>query len=320
MGEDDVMPTVSVIMPTHNRAALVREAIESVLAQTATDWELVVVDDGSQDQTPQVLRDYARRDARIHVARQSHQGLTAARNHGLRLARGEFMAFLDDDDLWLPEKLSVQVPYMQRQPELGLSYSQFYLRGASAGARPIYPKRPGTTFRELFHGNFIQVPTVMIRRSCLDAVGEFSPAYRGAQDFDLWLRIARRYPIGFIEQPLACYRKHGANMTSRLVPMYLEHIEVLKRTEAEPALGVTAALKRRQIAACHYKAARALLEEGRFGQAAAQFARAVRHSPSIGLAMRWEEQDGGIRQALRVLNPYLAIPYCWVKELGHAHR
>ncbi|MDP3704046.1 MAG: glycosyltransferase [Candidatus Omnitrophota bacterium] len=313
------MPTVSVITPTYNRAALVREAIESILAQTFADWEAVVVDDGSTDSTPEILRDYARRDPRIRVARQNNQGLTAARNHGLRLAQGEFIAFLDDDDLWLPEKLHVQVAFMRTHPQAALSYSRFYLLGSRNGGQPVYPKRPGMTYRELVQGNFIQVPTVMVRRNGLDAVGEFSPAYRGAQDFDLWLRIARRYPIGFIDQPLACYRKHGANMTAKLVPMYEERIAVLKTIRPDRRLGVTRALVHRQIAMYHYRMARLHLDGRDYREAAGQFLQAVWHDPFVGSAMRWEWQRGW-RAAWRWLNPYLAIPYCWLRVVRYASR
>ena len=313
------MPTVSVITPTYNRMGLLTEAIASVRAQTFPDWELIVVDDGSADETPRLLEAYARRDARIRPVRQPNQGLSAARNAGLRVAKGEFVAFLDDDDLWLPEKLQVQVAFMHARPELGMCYSSVHLLSSRTGTTWVIPRRPGTTYRDLFERNSIHVPTAFVRRSCLDAVGHFNPQLRICQDFELWLRIARRYPIGFIDRPLASYRRHEGAMTASLIPDYLEHIEVLKVAELDPTLGVTEALRRKRIAFYYYKAARLLLEESRYREAARHFANAVRYYPAIGQAMKWDGQTGW-RLTVRWLNPYLAVPYCALKGLVHADR
>lgn len=163
------------------------------------------------------------------------------------------------------------------------------------------------------------MPTAFVRRSCLDTIGHFHPQLRICQDFELWLRMARRYPIGFIDRPLASYRRHEGAMTANLIPDYLEHIEVLKTAALAPQLGVTERLRRQRIAFYHYKAARLLLEAHRYREAARHFARAVKYAPGIGRTMQWPGQRGW-RLALRWLNPYLAIPYCALRELSHANR
>lgn len=312
------MPTVSVIIPTYNRAAMLKEAIESVLAQTYQDWELIVVDDGSTDETPCLMDTYREADARIRCLKQHNQGLSSARNAGLRIAQGEFVAFLDDDDLWLPEKLRLQTMCMQEHPEFGLTYTRFYLLGGKQ-ERLLLPRKPGTTFLQLVEANFIPVLTVMVRRTCLEEVGLFNERFRATQDYELWLRILRRHPIHFIDKPLACYRKHGSNMTAKLIPMLLEHIEVLKMVQPDRRLGVTAFLKRKVIAIYHYKIARLFIEERDCRQASQHFFNALRFYPAIGQTMRWDGQRG-VRLAFRWLNPYVAAPYYFLKGLTHVHR
>jgi glycosyltransferase involved in cell wall biosynthesis len=208
---------VSIIVPTYNRAHLVMETIDSILAQTVKDFELIVVDNESTDNTEEVIKSYT--DERIKYFRHQNNGLVAVnRNYGISKANGEYIAFCDDDDLWMPEKLERQVKLLDLNKELGLVYSDCYIiyengnleRYTLLSSLKLFR---GNVFNKLFQSNFIPMLTVMIRREILSKVGGFDPKYIIAQDYDLWLRIAEHYPIDFIEEPLAKYRIHGESIS-----------------------------------------------------------------------------------------------------------
>ena len=208
---------VSVIVLTYNRADMVKEAINSILSQTFEDFELIVVDNESTDNTEEVIKSYA--DERIRYFKHRNNGLIAVnRNYGIGKAQGEYIAFCDDDDLWMPEKLEKQAKLLDSDKELGLVYSACYSideNGNSKGDTNLSTSKPlrGNVFDKLFQNNFIPMLTVMVRREVLSKVGEFDPKYIIALDHDLWLRIAEHYPIDFIAEPLAKYRIHGGNVS-----------------------------------------------------------------------------------------------------------
>ena len=203
---------VSIILPTYNRASMLNKAIDSTLNQTFKDFELIIVDNYSTDNTESVVKSYD--DKRISYFKNQNNGLVSInRNYGIQKSCGEYIAFLDDDDLWLPEKLEKQVKLLDSNKKLGLVYSRSYViddRGNPA--KPTYFRgiklRRGHVFNELLVSNFIPQLTVLTRRDALDKVGKFDLQYKIAQDYDLWLRIANHYTVDFIDQPLAKYRFH----------------------------------------------------------------------------------------------------------------
>lgn len=213
------MPKVSVIIPTYNRARLIPEAIESVLAQSFRDFEIIVVDDGSTDNTAQVVSGLP-----VKYLRQENQGAPAARNKGLKVAQGEYLTFLDSDDILMEDALGKRVEVLDRHPEVGFSYGRAYLmdeKGHIFGmtrsrSRHSYVREGREEIGELIFGNHIPCPTVMVRRSCLEEVGAFNADLRtSSEDFELWVRLAKRYGVAYIAQPLAKYRvhPHGASAT-----------------------------------------------------------------------------------------------------------
>ena len=201
------MPRVSVVIPTYNRARTIGRAVDSALAQTYADLEVIVVDDGSTDDTQQVLARYG--DA-IRVLYQENQERRVARNNGIRHACGEYIAFLDSDDLWLPNKLRRQVALLDRHPEVGLVYGQMFPIDPD-GTWHLRPTRctgwgqpgPAMIFEQLVMRNLIPTPTVVARKACFDHVGGFDPSLTCSEDWDLWLRIAVHYEIAFMPEPLA---------------------------------------------------------------------------------------------------------------------
>jgi glycosyltransferase involved in cell wall biosynthesis len=206
------MPKVSVIIPTYNRASLLRHAIESVLGQTYDDYELIIVDDGSTDNTAEVV---ARNSSdKIIYVHQQNRGRSAARNHGIRIATGEYIAFLDSDDMFLSAKLESQVKVLDDNPAIGLVYSHaknvdengdflaYHYEGDFSGR--IYPEM-------LFiKNNLITTPTVMVRASILSEVGGFDETLHICEDLDLWRRIARCHEVAQIPTALALIRIRAA--------------------------------------------------------------------------------------------------------------
>jgi glycosyltransferase involved in cell wall biosynthesis len=208
-------PFVSVIVPTYNRGWILKEAIDSVLTQNFTDFELIVIDDGSSDETPDRLRIYG---DRIRVVRQNHRGVSAARNAGIRLARGEWVALLDSDDTWLPAKLEAQVAFFKAFPKAHICQTQeIWMRnGVRVNPRRRHRKGSGMIFERSLALCLVSPSAVMIRKSLLDEVGGFDESLPACEDYDLWLRIAWKYPIHLIDRPLIVKRGGHADQLSRM--------------------------------------------------------------------------------------------------------
>lgn len=206
------MPQVSVIIPTYNRKTYVQETIDSVLAQIFTDYEVIVIDDGSTDGTGEALQ--ARYGDRITYIWQENQGESAARNLGIEKAKGEFIAFLDSDDIWLPHKLKKQVAYMENHPLVDLLFGCNRL--IDQDGRPIESSAPSNyqamvPFDKtiLYFWNPIGGPsTTLIRKSRLDWVGGFDPTIKFGEDWDLWFRIAEADNVVMLEDVVAYIRRH----------------------------------------------------------------------------------------------------------------
>ncbi|MBZ0274516.1 MAG: glycosyltransferase [Anaerolineae bacterium] len=225
----------SVIIPTFNRSALLREAVESVLAQTYHPLEIIVVDDGSTDDTAALMAGYG---DRVRYIRQTNAGVSAARNHGFRVSQGEFVAFLDDDDLYLPLKIERQVACLGANPAAGLAHSR-YLLGNNAGqvVGRIGLLSEGYILHELLHRNFLWMSSPLIRRDVLEKVGGFNETLSTAADYDLWLRIAGAgYPFACVQEPLGIYRLQQGSMVTNVARTEDEVISILDRYFASPQL------------------------------------------------------------------------------------
>ena len=206
------MPPVTVIIPTFNRSRLILEALSSVFAQTFQDFEIVLVDDGSTDDTHETLAPFA---SRIRYIRKANGGEASARNRGVHEAHTAFVAFLDSDDRWEPTFLETAMKHLDRHPGLGMV-------ATACSAAPGGQEHPGIRKRLLqgdlycllFRRNFITASAVVVNRDCFEVVGFFSENLDQANDYDMWLRIARVYPMAFLNQPLCRWRQHAGN-TSR---------------------------------------------------------------------------------------------------------
>ena len=226
-------PVVSVVLPTRDRAELLPRAVASVLGQTFSDFELIVVDDASSDATACVVSAFA--DPRIAYLRlDAPRGPGAARNVGIRAARGKYVAFQDSDDEWLPDKLARQVDVFDGAPrEVGLVYSRFVrIDGTRTSETPPAGFQPGDagTRRALLRGNFIGTPTVMARAECLAGDGLFDEGLRMLEDWELWLRLSRRCESRFIDETLVrTYRTPGGVNDQHPVVMCAAFRTILRR-------------------------------------------------------------------------------------------
>lgn len=209
-------PLVSVLMPTYNQAAFLPESIESVIAQTYPNWELVVVDDGSTDATPDVLAGFAARDPRVKPSRQPNGGVARTLNAALDRAVGDYICWLSSDDLWVPEKLERQLAVFARDPDLALAYSEYEVIDEHG---QFLRNIPGLQFHgdealfQLIRQNYINGCTVMIPRRVFDEVGPFDPDLKYAQDYDMWLRIAVGRRIRLTPGSLVKMRVHAGQMS-----------------------------------------------------------------------------------------------------------
>jgi glycosyltransferase involved in cell wall biosynthesis len=212
-------PTVSVVIPTHRRPEKLARSVESIVAQTCADWELLIVNDAPSVSVDGVLPD----DGRIsYLKHERNRGAPAARNTGIGAAEGEFIALLDDDDAWQPEKLDEQLRQFRRLPaDYGMVYTGREIVRDGDVVNVYTPEASGRLFDRLLAGNIVPSETPLIRHECFERVGTFDTSFRSFQDLDMWLRIAREYRIGAINEALAvAYRGHGDRISTDMHRKY----------------------------------------------------------------------------------------------------
>ena len=194
-------PSVSVIIPTYNRAATVLTAVNSVLAQDYAPLDLWLIDDGSQDGTKELLNDLLEAGL-LNYFYQENSGVAAARNTGIKKSQGELIAFLDSDDVWLPGKIKAQVDFFQARPELRIAQTQeqWVRKGQRVNPKKKHLKKDGFIFFDSLALCLISPSAVMLYRSLLDEVGYFDERLLAAEDYDLWLRITARYQVGLLDK------------------------------------------------------------------------------------------------------------------------
>ena len=214
MTKNPKKPLVSVIIPTYNRGWIVKEAIDSVLDQDFTDYELIVVDDGSDDNTPEILAGYG---GAITILHQSNKGVSSARNCGVAAASGQLIAFLDSDDLWLPGKLSTQVKFFKDHPDTVINQTQerWIRKGVRVNPKQRHHKFSGMIFEHSLALCLVSPSAVMIKKSLFDEVGGFDEQFPACEDYDLWLRVSCRYPVHLIDTPLIIKRGGHADQLSK---------------------------------------------------------------------------------------------------------
>ena len=225
-------PIVSVLIPVYNAARFLDAAITSVRTQTRSDFELIVVDDGSTDDSPQIALRHAAEDQRLRVLTLPHAGVATALNHGLAAARCRLVARMDADDEALPRRLERQVAAMQARPNLAALGSAMATMNESGDIIGVAHATddPAAIRDALLHANCLMHPTVMLRRDLVLAAGGYRPIYTAAEDYDLWLRLSEHYELSNLPDVLLRYRGHGNQATGRR--WILQRLEVLAAQHA----------------------------------------------------------------------------------------
>lgn len=274
-------PVVSVVTATYNMAQFLGAAIHTVLAQTWSDFQYIIIDDGSSDGTREVVAPFLS-DPRVEYHYQENQGQTLAKNNGARRARGEFICFLDGDNLWLPHKLQMQLDLFRTLPEsVGIVYTEqeFIDESGRVTGRPTLTPYSGRISQQLLFENFVTFNSAMIRHDCLRKHGYFDESLQRSIDYELWLRLSAHYEFRYVPDVTTQYRKWSGQMSQDLDRRFAVAMQIMETFIARhPQLLDPAVIRRARnhayTARGRYKASKA-----RRVEATRLFCRALRHDP-----------------------------------------
>lgn len=286
-------PIVSAIVPAYNAERFLAEALDSALAQTLQDIEVIVVDDGSADSTGAIADRYAAlHPGHVRVVHQANGGLVAARNAAIEAARGRYLALLDADDAWLPHHLAASTEVLDQHEEIGLVHANIECMDAGSGSLGRYGATrrrrhfQGDAFtRILLRRGNVACPTAVFRRSLVEQVGPFDPVFNrlGCEDRDMWLRIAKVTGLRHLDSVHARYRIHDTNMSANLERMRKARLLLVERHTSD---GPGRPLRRKAIAAVHNLEAVELFYAGRRLRALGAYSRALGWNPFDGATWR----------------------------------
>jgi len=300
--------TVSAVIPAHCGAEFVGAALDSVLAQTWPPQEIIVVDDGSQDDLDGALAPFL---GHLIVLRQPARGASAARNRGIAVAQGEWIAFLDEDDEWLPTRIERQLAGVAGRPEVALVYSDVEIFGDECcpGRLQGQPTPRGRVFREFLRlGCFVTPSAALARRAAILEVGGFDETLASSEDYDLWLRLAARHEIEFVPGSLARYRVHAGNISKNLKKgLVNRHRVLLKARDSAPdEYGSVWPQVRRRLSEISFESGRLHLHDGELRAARRWFLRCLRYPERrtraltyLGATLLPRTARAGLRRAKR---------------------
>jgi len=320
---EDKTPKVSVIIPTYNRAKYITEAIESVLNQTYKDYEIIIIDDGSTDNTKQVLDEYllskgfkidnkenyclcsltAKPYTLIRYIYQENKGEAGARNRGIREARGEYIAFLDSDDLWLPNKLKIQVGNLDNNCNIGMNYCTAKIMNTQGELLCFRPAQPALNGEDFLKGKRVSM-TVLVRKDCFSNIDMFDEEIKVGVDTEMWIRLSLKYKIEHINQPLVIMRVHGENISNNEEETYIGHIRIYKKLiNGKIGGNFDKKLLRNLLTQSYYLLSRVYFHDGRYSLSFLYSLKAVISNPLIG-ALFIQSEDNIFRIVKKMLNPY----------------
>ncbi|MBW4665550.1 MAG: glycosyltransferase [Chroococcus sp. CMT-3BRIN-NPC107] len=225
------MPTVTVVIPTYNAIAYLPKTLESLFSQTFTDFEVIVVDDGSSDTTSEWICNL--KDERLATVLQTNQGVSVARNKGIAVSSGKYVAFLDSDDLWEPTKLEKQVQCLEKNPDVGFVNTWIKTIDEQDNILGIVkaPEAEGNVWMQIMEENVVLCGSVpMIRRSCFEDVGVFDTNLLSAEDWDLWIRLSAKYSLALIREPLVSYRQNLQSKSNNLEKHLFYRLKTIDKT------------------------------------------------------------------------------------------
>lgn len=302
------MPLISVVIPTYNRGYCIARAIESVLKQTMQDYEVIVVDDGSTDDTAEKLQAFA---DRIAVVQGPHLGVSEARNTGIRRASGEYLAFLDSDDTWFPHKLERVMQVFAGEPSIGMVTSNLQLvnpdTGEILGIKP--QSRPGKTYQEMLIKGSGQASGLVVKRQCLELVGLFDSTTDGMEDYELILRVSKRFPFRHLEEPLGNYYLHVLDTGGSMPRVYRAYITMFQRVldsaQKDGLNAQTIAGVKGRLAHSHYLLGLIEAKKGRRGDALRYLRSALCLRPWVGWTL--EKKANLWRRLILVVKPFAVL-------------
>jgi glycosyltransferase involved in cell wall biosynthesis len=300
-------PLVSALISTYNRAGFIEEAVRSVLAQTMTDLECIVVDDGSTDDTEQRLT--SEFGDRIRYHKQPNGGAASARNTAVDMATGHYLAFLDSDDLWTEDHLAVQLQCFEEEPKLGLVYGEYhsYEGDTLVGTFPRREAPSGMAFAGLLSASLVQTSTTMVPADVARANGKFNEAYRIGDEYDFFLRISAHHPIRFLQQKLVTYRVHGTNISRDPITFNRDMLTIYRDLLAGDAVPAEhQRLLVRRVSRYEFNVARILEQADDKAAAHEHYAKALQHrfwmhfpKPHLG----WWRTRGAVPQSPKTAPP-----------------
>lgn len=238
----DNLPLVSVIVPAYNHECFVEKCLNSIIAQTYKNMQIIIINDGSTDNTEKCIQDFMKKiNFPIEFVSKDNEGICKTLNLGIQLSKGEYIATIASDDIWLPEKLAKQIDFLENNQNIGLVYSDIFFLKKDGNTELKFTDYKSEIRKCFLNGiqnaqmyytllteNIIIANTVMIRKKCLDTVGYYDENIK-FEDYDMWLRFAQKYPIGFIDEPLAYYRIHDDNISHNSKFMISETYKALKK-------------------------------------------------------------------------------------------
>jgi glycosyltransferase involved in cell wall biosynthesis len=278
--------TISVIIPVYNGENTIKETIESVVNQTFTDLEIIIINDGSTDSTVEIVKNIP--DTRIQLHSYPNAGLAASRNRGISCSQGELISFIDADDLWTPDKLAAQYQKLQEHPQVAVAYSWTdYIDSNSQFLQPgRHVSATGNVFSKLLMWSFLENGSnPLIRREAIETVGGFDESLCAAEDWDMWLRLAAKYEFVCVEKPQILYRVSGNSMSANLKRQEGACLQVIERGFNHPQAESLQHLKKYSFAHLYkYLAFKALQAppEKRNSLISAQFLwNSIKYNPSV---------------------------------------
>jgi glycosyltransferase involved in cell wall biosynthesis len=310
------MPKVSVVIPAYNAMAFLPETLKSVLEQTFTDFEVLIINDGSSDNVVEWAAQVT--DPRVTLITQENQRVSAARNTGIANAQGEYIAFLDADDLWEPTKLEKQVHCLDDNPAVGLVYTWTLLvdQQNNPTGRVFASHAEGNIWQELLENDPISSgSSAMVRRECFDAVGVFDRSLAYAPDLDMWVRIAFDYPVAVIKEPLLRYRQIPNSFSRNRQKMIQDLRQVIEKTFQSVPLELLH-LRNRCYASINLGLAWLSIDDGDFEKAAHFRQQAFLHHPQI----RYSEKYIRLSLAIAMIRWFGPNGYDGLRSLTHVLR
>jgi len=268
-----IKKTISVIIPTFNRRDMLLEAIKSVFAQTLLPDEVIIVDCGSKDGTRDAVLGYSQK---VIFLETNTPGASSQRNIGISKAKNDFIAFLDDDDIWHPEKLKIQMKFLETHPEIAMISS-----GNIRMGNEIKIDRPnwtcGDLYKKLFMKSFISTPTVVVKKDVFNRIGGFNENYKRAEDYDLWLRISRCFHLAHTKMPLTWIRKSKNRLSNNKIDLRNSAIKVIKENYDPEKISIRNFNKR--ISGIEISLGRRYIKSGNKEEGKKQFLSAIKRYP-----------------------------------------